>query len=214
MANLLNDTVSILLNTTATFATIPTFAPQETFPTGNAPNWVSIGDINGDGKPDLATANISSNTVSILLNTTPAFATSPTFGTQVTFTTGSTPRSVSIGDINGDGFPDIATANFGSDSASILLNTTPTGAGTPYFAPKFDFPTGPNPSSVSIGDFNSDGKPDLATTNTSGGTVSTLRNTTGTGATPPTFAPKVDLLTGPAPDPSASMTSTAMGNQT
>jgi hypothetical protein len=52
---------------------------------------VSIGDINGDGKPDLATANYNSDTASILLNTTATGATTPTFATQVTFATGISP---------------------------------------------------------------------------------------------------------------------------
>ncbi|MEZ2322314.1 MAG: DUF4347 domain-containing protein, partial [Microcoleus sp.] len=53
---------------------------------------------------------------------------------KVDFTTGFSPYSVSIGDINGDGKPDLAVANFNSDTASILLNTTPTNATTPTFA--------------------------------------------------------------------------------
>ncbi|MEG3882562.1 DUF4347 domain-containing protein, partial [Microcoleus sp. herbarium7] len=47
------------------------FAPQVPFPTGNYPFSVSIGDFNGDNLLDLAVANISSSTASILLNTTP-----------------------------------------------------------------------------------------------------------------------------------------------
>ncbi|MEG3843595.1 Ig-like domain-containing protein, partial [Microcoleus sp. herbarium14] len=62
---------SILLNTTPTNATTPTFAPKVDFPTGTSPNSVSIGDFNGDGKPDLATANSFRPSPSILLNTTP-----------------------------------------------------------------------------------------------------------------------------------------------
>ncbi|TAG91786.1 MAG: hypothetical protein EAZ18_16180 [Oscillatoriales cyanobacterium] len=69
-------------------------------------------------------ANRNSNTASILLNTTAANATTPTFATKVDFTTGTNPQSVSIGDINGDGLPDLALANNGSNTASILLNTT------------------------------------------------------------------------------------------
>jgi hypothetical protein len=60
--------------------------------TGTTPISVSIGDINGDGKPDLATANVYSNNVSILLNTTATGATTPTFATQVGFPTGSSPN--------------------------------------------------------------------------------------------------------------------------
>ena len=54
------------------------------------------------------------------------------FAPKVDFTTGSSPRSVSIGDFNGDGKPDLAVANQNSNTTSILLNTTPTGAATPW----------------------------------------------------------------------------------
>ncbi|MCC3426443.1 MAG: VCBS repeat-containing protein, partial [Microcoleus sp. PH2017_01_SCD_O_A] len=144
-------------------------------------------------------ANISSGTASILLNTTPIGATTPTFAPKVDFTTGNNPYSVSIGDFNGDGKPDLAVANFGSNNASILLNTTPTGATTPTFATQVDFPTGSSPRSVSIGDFNGDGKPDLAVANRSSGTASILLNTT---------TPKVTAVTATTADGSYGVGST------
>ncbi|WP_293370070.1 DUF4347 domain-containing protein, partial [Microcoleus sp. CAWBG556] len=165
------------LNTLKTYSGVLGLAPKFDFAVGNLPLSVSIGDINGDGKPDLATANYISNTASILLNTTPTNATTPTFATKVDFTTGSNPISVSIRDFNGDNKPDLALANRNSDTASILLNTTPTNATTPTFATKVDFTTGNGPYSVSIGDFNSDGKPDLALANRSSNNVSILLNT-------------------------------------
>ncbi|MEK0195586.1 FG-GAP-like repeat-containing protein, partial [Microcoleus anatoxicus] len=197
----LSSSASILLNTTTTGATTPTFASKVDFATGTGPFSVSIGDFNGDGKPDLATGNANDNTTSILLNTTTTGATTPTFATKVDFATSNNPLSVSIGDINGDGKPDLATGNTnaGSSNVSILLNTTTTGATTPTFATKVDFPTGSAPRSVSIGDFNGDGKPDLATANRNDSTASILLNTTTTGATTPTFATKVDFTTGTNP---------------
>src|SRR6476469_2582088 len=199
LANINENSVSILLNTIPTGATSPTFVPQGSFATGLNPGAISIGDINGDGKPDLAVANSSENSVSILLNTTPTGAAPLTFASQLPFPTSSFPFSVSIGDINGDGKPDLATANRDNSTASILLNTTPTGASTPTFATKLDFTTGNSPQSVSIGDINGDGKPDLAVANAGSNTASILLNTTATGAATPTFATQVPFATGTNP---------------
>ena len=78
-----------------------------------------MGDVNGDGKPDLATANGGSNvwTVSVLPGNGDG-----TFATKTDFGAGSRPWSVAIGDVNGDGKPDLATANYGSNTVSVLLN--------------------------------------------------------------------------------------------
>ncbi|OCR02496.1 hypothetical protein BCD67_01010 [Oscillatoriales cyanobacterium USR001] len=190
-----DSNVSVLLNTTPTGDTTPTFAPKVTIalPTGSNPFPVSIGDFNGDGKPDLAIGNRYGNNVSILLNTTTTGAATPTFATKVDFATGSFPRDISIEDINGDGKPDLVTANFDSDNASILLNTTPQGAATPTFAPQITFPTDKRSASVKIGDINGDGKPDLAVANFGINSLLLFLNTTPTGATTPTFAPQVNL---------------------
>ncbi|WP_445240854.1 DUF4347 domain-containing protein [Microcoleus vaginatus] len=190
----------ILTETTLkTYSGLLGFAPQVTFPTGSNPLSVSIGDFDGDGKPDLATANTDSNTASILLNTTAPGATTPTFAPQVPFATGAGPFGVSIGDFNGDGQPDLATANYTSNNVSILLNNTATGATPPTFAAQVPFPTGTKSASVSIGDINGDGKPDLAVANSGSNSVSILLNNTATGATTPTFATQVTFATGDRP---------------
>jgi hypothetical protein len=58
------------------------------------------------------------------------------FGAKTDFVTGSFPYSVAVGDFNGDGTLDLATANFRSNTVSILLNTGPIG-----FSLGFDSPT-------------------------------------------------------------------------
>jgi hypothetical protein len=86
--------------------------------------------------------------------------------------------AVAVGDFNGDGKPDIVVANSGvamsGDSVGVLLNN---GNGT--FAAQ-TYTVGGSPTSVAIGDFNRDGKPDIVTANANG-TVSVLLNN-GTGA--------------------------------
>src|SRR5262249_6281893 len=130
---------SVLLNTTAPGASTATFAARQDFTTGTGPRSVAIADLNGDGKPDLVVGNSTSDSVSVLLNTTAPGATMATFAAKQDFATGTGPRSVAIADLNGDGKPDIVTADTTSHSVSVLLNTTAPGAATLTLAPRVDF---------------------------------------------------------------------------
>src|SRR6478735_5114964 len=96
------------------------FGPATNFVVGtNAnPRSVAITDLNGDGKPDLVTANGSSNNVSVLLGTGTG-----SFGAASNFAVGTNPFSVAIADVNGDGKPDLVTANYSSNNVSVLLGT-------------------------------------------------------------------------------------------
>ena len=197
VANYGSASVSVLRNT-STSGTV-SFAAKADFATGTNPISVSIGDLNGDGKPDLAVANSSSASVSVFRNTSTSGSVS--FAAKVDLTTGTSPYSVSIGDIDGDGKPDLAVANSSSASVSVFRNTSTSGSITgSSFAAKVDFITGTNPQSVSIGDIDGDGKPDLAVANSSSASVSVLRNTSTSGSiTSGSFAAKVDFATGSGP---------------
>ena len=97
------------------------FQAKLDYATGTRPDSVAIGDLNGDGKPDLATANAYASTVSVLANRGDG-----SFEAKRDYATGSGPVSVAIGDLNGDGKPDLAaiTANARSDTVSVLANAT------------------------------------------------------------------------------------------
>jgi hypothetical protein len=198
VANFNSNTLSVLLNTTAPGAGAPTFADKQDFATGDAPVFVAADDLNNDGKFDLAVANLNSSTVSVLLNTTDQGTATPSFAGKQDVETGLNPRSVAVGDLNGDGRDDLAVANVSSDSVSVLLNTTPPGAATASFAAKHDFTTGTDPVAVTMGDLNMDGKLDLAVININSDTVSVLVNTTVPGAVTPNFV-KQDFATGVGP---------------
>ena len=171
----------------------PVFASGVGFTAGTNPYSVIIGDIDSDGKPDLAVANLGSNTVSVFRNTSTSGGVS--FEAKVDFSTGVNPISVAFSDIDGDGKPDLAVANSGSNTVSVLRNTSVSGIVS--FAAKVDFAAGSLPQAVSTGDIDGDGKPDLAVANQAANNTSVMRNTSTSGVI--SFAAKVDFVTGSGP---------------
>ena len=138
-------------------ATAPSSPPSNT-PLGAIRSPWQGGDFNGDGKPDLAVANgYPSSTVSVLLGKGDG-----SFQAAVNYPAGYLPLSVAVGDFNGDGKQDLAVTNTGWDpytnsSVSILL-----GKGDGTFLPAVNYAAGAGRRSVAVGDFNGDGKLDLA----------------------------------------------------
>jgi len=148
-----NNVTILLGNGDGTF----TPAPGSPVPVGTCPFGVAVGAFNGDGKLDLAVANGNDNTVSILLgNGDGTFTPAP--GSPVA--TGRTPMALAVGDFNGDGKLDLAAANW-YNSVTILL-----GNGNGTFTPAPGSPVGltnfNEPYTLAVGDFNGDGKLDLA----------------------------------------------------
>ena len=165
-----------------------TFQPSVDFGTGGTPRSVTMGDVNGDGRLDIITANYTGNNASVLLGTGGS-AIKATFLPQQTFATDTTPLSATMGDVNGDGKLDIITANYLSDTASVLL-----GNGNGTFGAKASFATGTNPKSVTLGDVNRDGRLDIIIANSGSNSVSVLLGN-GNG----TFGPKTDFATALSP---------------
>ena len=76
------------------------------------------------------------NTVSVLLNTTPAGAATPLFAAPQSFPTGTSSYFVAVGDFNNDGRPDLVVAHYiSSNNLSVMLNTTAPGSATLSFGP-------------------------------------------------------------------------------
>src|SRR6516225_2759200 len=131
----------------------PLFAARFlSFDVGSHPRSVAVGDLNGDGKPDLVVANLQSNTVSVLLG-----AGGGAFAAKVDYPTGGAPQFVTMGDLNRDGKLDLVVANSTANTVSVFL-----GDGSGRFGARTDFGTADNPLSVAIGDVNGDGIPDMA----------------------------------------------------
>jgi subtilase family serine protease/pimeloyl-ACP methyl ester carboxylesterase len=172
MAVVLGISLAALLPSAVSFAQTVSFSPATDFAVGANPYSVAIGDLNGDGKPDLAVRGgvyAGTGNISILLGTGTG-----SFGSAMNFGIGTVvypnPLSVAIGDLNGDGKPDLATDVY-SNTVSILLGT-----GTGSFGLPTNFTVEMNPVSIAIGDLNGDGKPDLVTANDSNNTASILLN--------------------------------------
>ena len=165
-------------------------APTPSIPLGN----VAIGDLDGDGRPDLAFLHVYSSppakglptTYNSVINILKNIAIDENIAFQIIggnnipgsffefgYSLASYVSYVAISDLDGDGKPDLAVSKIDS-SVSIFKNSSVTGSIS--FAGKVDFGTGLNTRSIVIGDLNGDSKPDLAFANSFTSTVSALKN--------------------------------------
>ena len=128
------------------------------YATGTDPVAIATADLNGDGLPDLVVANNTSANISILLQDP---ANPGQFIHAKNRFTGGNPSGVAIGDLNGDGLPDIAVAT-GLNGVSILIQDPAGPSGT--FLPPARVPVRGGSTAVAIGDLNGDGMADLAIT--------------------------------------------------
>jgi hypothetical protein len=133
---------------------------------GYQPYSVAIGDLDGDQVPDLAVAcgGDQIGIVSVLLGLGDG-----TFAPAVNYYAGVSPRSVAIGDLDGDQAPDLVTPTRYRDNVSVLL-----GVGDGTFAAAVNSPAGDGPRSAAIGDLDGDQVPDLAVANHNSENVSVL----------------------------------------
>ncbi|MBV9157680.1 MAG: VCBS repeat-containing protein, partial [Acidobacteriaceae bacterium] len=160
---------NLVLGTKSLSAGIPAFT-QSSAATGSYPASIAVADFNGDGKPDVAVANLSSNSLTILLGNgggTFTAVASPISGTP----NFNNPYSIVAGDFNGDGKPDLAVANFAGDSSSLTILL---GNGDGTFTVKSTPVVGIAPAAIAVGDFNGDGKLDLAVANENSNNITIL----------------------------------------
>jgi hypothetical protein len=130
-------------------------------PTGD--NAVALGDVNGDGKLDVVTANGTSNSVSVFAgNGDGTFNTT----TAQTYAVGGAAYAIALGDFNHDGKLDIATTGA---QMNVLLNNAAGAFGTAQ-------QVGPAGSALVVGYFNRAGFPDLAQIDASGAAIDVVLN--------------------------------------
>lgn len=203
LANTNSDLVGVFRNTfTSGAITTSSFAPRVDFPTGQYPSGVAIGDVDGDGKPEIITAN-SGGTISVLRSTATIGAlTSTSFAPKVDFAAGARPEAIAIADMDGDGKLDIVVSNsdYNAGSVSILRNTATAGTIlSSSLSGKVSFATGSYSSGMSIGDVDGDGKPDIAVANRYSNNVSVLLNTATSGSIAASSLTKTDYTSGVEP---------------
>jgi hypothetical protein len=126
------------------------------FGVGAGPLAVAAGDLDGDQRTDLVVTNSDDDTISVVLGKAHA-----------TYPTGPVPTAVAVGLVDGDEHLDVAVVASnceqglcGPGSVSVYL-----GNGDGTLTVGSSFPTNTNPQDVTIGDFDGDGRPDLAVSN-------------------------------------------------
>jgi trimeric autotransporter adhesin len=171
-----NDTICVLLgNGDGTFTAAPS-------PSNELPGAIAVGDFNGDGIPDLAVAPVLDEGYSeVLLGNgdgtfTPAGGSFGTIYGNYIFTS----NAIAAGDFNGDGKLDLAVAcaRIGDFPCNMLLILTGNGDGS-FMQPSAVPVDLSGSQSMAVGDFNGDGEPDLAVTNSGANGVNVFLNRDG-----------------------------------
>jgi VCBS repeat protein len=135
---------------------------------GSAPFAGTSGDFDADGLLDLAVANVGSSSVAFCRGGPGGLA----FARAVP--AGKTPVALRAGDFNGDGIQDLAVANRGSNNITVLSGSRPLGLSD---ANRQDVPVGLSPAAMEAGDFDADGRIDVAVVNEGSNSCSLMHGT-------------------------------------
>jgi uncharacterized protein YjdB len=161
------------------------------------PKGAAIGDVDGDGKPDMVTVNTDSSTATIFLNTSSGGTlSSSSFTSHRRISFSGRPNAIRLVDVDGDGRLDIVAALTNSTNINVCRNTSTT-PGTATFATRTTIAAGFTTQVLTFADFNGDGKIDIAVTpnSISGSTTcAVLRNTSTVGTI--SFATATNITAG------------------
>jgi hypothetical protein len=155
---------SVLLNynaSTTNFASTTTY----TLTSNAAPTDLAVADFDGDSIKDIAISCAGLNFVFILPGNGSGGVWGGGFNAPLNFAVGTAPQALVVADFNGDGKPDIISANNGNGSVSVLLNSS--AAPGSFNFNQSPFPVITAPTSMIAGDFNMDSKIDIAVINNS-----------------------------------------------
>ncbi len=207
-----NRAVSIR-NTTVDGSFTASFeSPEYWSSRGLFPYRAMIADFDKDGKIDFTSCNYNGATNTAIWRNTSTVG-NISFATSVNITSPRNNYRIGVGDVDGDGYPDIVTKSLGVNVFSVYRNTS-SGAGNVSFAPRFDYTSSSRAevSGIVIGDLDGDFVPDIATSGISSNTIRFHRNTGAQNdVTPPTVSCK-NITVALSPNGTVSITSDMIDN--
>ncbi|MEO2169099.1 MAG: VCBS repeat-containing protein, partial [bacterium] len=141
------------------------FAPRYTVGTSSYPMDTAIGDVTGDGVPDMLVTSDIGNFFQIFRGLG-----SGSFTSIGTASTAQRPESIALGDLNGDSVLDVVTTgDVGPDTISVRL-----GSGNGSFGGLSQFSVGTDPKDVTLADMDNDGNLDAVVSTGGADSVSVL----------------------------------------
>jgi hypothetical protein len=156
-----------------------TFGPRVDYTVLGSSGSIALGDLDGDGDPDLVLNDVSANMLEVFTNQG-----NGTFSGPISLPA-LAPQRIVISDVNGDGKLDLVHS--WSNGASVLLNL---GGGA--FTPHVDYTLAWTVRSVAVGDLDGDSKPEMAVLSNYGKDTVTVYKNQGDG----TYSAPVDLDAG------------------
>lgn len=196
-----SDKVGILKNqSTPGVLNASSFANAVNYTTGSNPTKLTITDLNNDAKPDIAVVCFGSNVVNIFKNTTnQGIINSGSFSTGTSLTSGNSPFGIASGDVDGDGFSDLAITDIADNDVMVFRNISTTGSAITCSS-GIRFAAGTYPSDVIFTDVNADKRLDIAATNYTENQVTFLLNNAASGSiSTSSFNHKTAISCGDAP---------------
>src|SRR5690606_2899420 len=153
------------------------FSAQAIRLTGRKVKQVAIGDLDLDGRPEIAVTNQNGNNISILSNqSTPAAISFSATPVDLTIPEAGNTDAISIEDLNGDLLPELITSQFLTATSNVFIAKNNSSAGNITFSEIVKLSIGGTVVNVKAGDLDNDGKPDLAATQLLAGTLAVFRN--------------------------------------
>lgn len=190
-----------------------TFEPGEIWSTGGTyPYRCQIADFNKDGKIDFTTCNyVGTNNTAVLINmSTPGnidmsgLVNLPSFNNNY---------RIQVGDVDGDGYPDIVTKSLGVNQFAVYKNTTTSPTNVSFANPiYYSSSAQAEVSGIVIGDLDGDYVPDIATSGISSRQIRFHRNTSAQVDVDPPTAICKDIVLPLGPDGTAQLTPSMIDN--